>query len=329
MITRRLFGQLAALGTTGLVAPSVIRPSFAQAAATPENYPHRIVTLITHSSPGGGSDVFLREMSKFLVRYINATFVIENVQGGSGARALSKLATSRPDGSVLYATTPTYIFTSMLSKPQHTYKNVQPLVNVFSDAEVIFTRTDGPFKTLNDVIAHAKEKRGRWGAANPASLERQAAERLRKAAGVNAAVVSHEGGGDMMINVLNGTLEIGVGEIQELRSQLESKRVRLLAVFNPQRLTGFPDVPTVKEAGYDVVVRKFRGLAGPTGLPADIIAIWERAVQALLKDPEYAAVYGAESLVADYMPHVTYEPFVNSFAEESEKFFRETGVIKN
>jgi putative tricarboxylic transport membrane protein len=322
MITRRTFNGLAA---ASLALPAAIT----RASATPEAYPHRIVTLITHSSPGGGSDVFLREMSKHLVKYINATFVIENVQGGSGARALTKLATGRPDGSVLYATTPTYIFTSLLSKPQHTYKSVQPLVNVFSDAEVVFTRTDGPFRTMADLIAHAKEKRGRWGAANPASLERQAAERLRRAAGVNAAVVSHEGGGDMMINVLNGTLEMGVGEIQELRSQLESKRVRLLAVFNPQRLAAFPDVPTVKEAGYDVVVRKFRGLAGPPGLPADVIAVWERAIQGLLNDPEYKAVYAAESLVADFMPQAAYEPFVNAFAAESEAFFRETGVIKN
>jgi putative tricarboxylic transport membrane protein len=322
MITRRTFNGLAA---ASLALPAAIT----RASAAPEAYPHRIVTLITHSSPGGGSDVFLREMSKHLVKYINATFVIENVQGGSGARALTKLATGRPDGSVLYATTPTYIFTSLLSKPQHTYKSVQPLVNVFSDAEVVFTRTDGPFRTMADLIAHAKEKRGRWGAANPASLERQAAERLRRAAGVNAAVVSHEGGGDMMINVLNGTLEMGVGEIQELRSQLESKRVRLLAVFNPQRLAAFPDVPTVKEAGYDVVVRKFRGLAGPPGLPADVIAVWERAIQGLLNDPEYKAVYAAESLVADFMPQAAYEPFVNAFAAESEAFFRETGVIKN
>jgi putative tricarboxylic transport membrane protein len=324
-ITRRRFGQLATMSSASLAMPNIIKPAF----AAPENYPHRVVTLITHSSPGGGSDVFLREMTRYLIKYINATFVVENVQGGSGARALSRLATGRPDGSVFYATTPTYIFTSLLSKPQHTYKNVQPLVNVFSDAEVIFTRADGPFKTLADLMAHAKEKRGRWGAANPASLERQAAERLRRAAGVNAAVVSHEGGGDMMINVLNGTLEMGVGEIQELRSQLEAKRVRLLAVFNAQRLAAFPEVPTVKEAGYDVVVRKFRGLSGPQGLPAEIIAIWERAIQNLLNDSEYKAVYGAESLVADFMPQAAYEPFVNAFATEAETFFRETGVIKN
>lgn len=322
MVSRREFGRLTAAAIGAVALPAISR-------AAPMAYPHKVVTLITHSSPGGGSDVFLREMSKHLGCYLDATFVVENVQGGSGARAISRLATARPDGSVFYATTPTYIFTSLLSKPQHSFRDVQPLVNVFSDAEVVYTRADGPFKTLADVIAHAKEKRGRWGAANPASLERQAAERLKAAAGVNAAVVSHEGGGDLMINVLNGTLDIGVGEIPELRAQLEAKKVRLLAVFNAQRLPTHPDLPTVKESGFDVVVQKFRGLAGPKGLPADVIGIWEKAIPQLLADREYKAIYAAESLVPDFIPHSAYSTFITDFAQSSETFFRETGVIKN
>lgn len=322
MVSRREFGRLTAAAIGAVALPAISR-------AAPMAYPHKVVTLITHSSPGGGSDVFLREMSKHLGRYIDASFVVENVQGGSGARAISRLATARPDGSVFYATTPTYIFTSLLSKPQHSFRDVQPLVNVFSDAEVAYTRADGPFKTLADVIAHAKEKRGRWGAANPASLERQAAERLKAAAGVNAAIVSHEGGGDLMINVLNGTLDIGVGEIPELRAQLEAKKVRLLAVFNAQRLPTQPDIPTVKESGFDVVVQKFRGLAGPKGLPADVIGIWEKAIPQLLADAEYRRIYAAESLVPDFIPQAAYATFINDFAQSSETFFRETGVIKN
>src|SRR5829696_397294 len=216
--------SLAALAGLGALAGACI----GNVRAEPAAYPHRVVTLVTHSSPGGGSDVFLREMSKHLGKYINATFVVENVQGGSGARAISRLATAKPDGSIFYATTPTYIYTSLLSKPANTYKDLEPLVNFFADSEVVYARADGPFKTFVDVIEHAKKARGRWGAANPASLERQAAEQLKKAAGVNPAIVTHEGGGDMMLNVLNGTLDIGIGEIQELRSQLEAGKVRLL-----------------------------------------------------------------------------------------------------
>src|SRR5689334_15850142 len=83
------------------------------AAPVPSAYPHRVVTLVTHSTPGGGSDVFLRQMIRYLRRYIAATFVVENIAGGSGARAIARVAGAKPDGSMFYATTPTYILTSL------------------------------------------------------------------------------------------------------------------------------------------------------------------------------------------------------------------------
>ncbi len=318
---------------TKVMAASVALVAFGALASQPASsepaaYPHKVVTLVTHSSPGGGSDVFLREMTKHLAKYIKADFVVENVSGGSGAKAMSHLAGSKPDGSIFYATTPTYIYTSIQSKPTHSYKDLEPLVNFFADAEVIYTRTDGPFKTLKDVITHAKEKQGRWGVANPASLERQAAEKLKTAAGVKAAIVPHEGGGDLIINVLNGTLDFGIGEIQEIRSQLEGNKVRVLATFNVGRLANFPDVPTVKESGYDVVVSKFRGLAGPKGLPKDVVAIWEKAVPQLLADPEYRKSYEPKSLVADFMPHDQYVKFIADFGSSSETLMKEAGVVK-
>lgn len=297
-------------------------------AAWAEPYPHRTVTLVTHSSPGGGSDVFLRQLVKYLSRQIDATFVVENVQGGSGAKAMARLANSPPDGSIFYATTPTYIYTSLLSSSATSFKDLQPVVNFFTDSEVVYTAASSPYQTLADVIEHARNERGRWGAANPASLERQAAEQLKAAAGVEAAVVSHEGGGDMMINVLNGTLDIGVGEVPELRSQIESGQIRLLATFNPGRLAAFPDVPTVKESGYDVVLQKFRGLAAPKGLPDDIAAIWDRAAKATLDDPEYRKAYEEESLIANFIGHESYPQFVTDFADKTAGFLRASGVIQ-
>jgi putative tricarboxylic transport membrane protein len=298
------------------------------ALAEPLAYPQKVVTLVTHSSPGGGSDVFLRELSKYLGKYINATFVVENVQGGSGAKAMARLASAPADGSIFYATTPTYIYTSLMSKPPASYKDLEPLANFFADSEVIYTRADGPFKTFKDVLDHAKSTRGKWGAANPASLERQLAEQLKAALGVNAAVVTHEGGGDMMLNVLNGTLDIGIGEIQELRSQLEAGKIRLLATFNPQRIPQYPDVPTVKESGIDIAVVKFRGLAGPKGLPEAVTKVWDQAIQQTLADPDYKKAYTAEVLVPNFIAHKDYPTFVNDFATRTEKFLKDTGAIK-
>ena len=291
-------------------------------------YPQKVVTLVTHSSPGGGSDVFLRELSKYLGKYVDATFIVENVQGGSGAKAVARTASAPPDGSVFYATTPTYVYTSLLSKPPKTYKDLEPLVNVFADSEVIFTRADGPFKTLQDVIDHAKKERGKWGAANPASLERQAAEQLKRAAGVTPAIVTHEGGGDMMLNVMNGTLDIGIGEIAEIRSQLDAGKLRVLATFNPERLTEKPDVPTVKESGFNVELVKFRGLAGPKGTPDAVSSVWDQAIQQVLADPDYKKTYTEEVLVPKFIAHKDYPAFVNNFADTTEGFLKETGAIK-
>ncbi len=321
---RFIHSALAAAATCLIVLAG---PANAQDAA-PLAYPHGVVTLVTHSSPGGGSDVFLRELVRHLRRHIDATFVVENVSGGSGARAVARVATAEPDGSVLYATTPTYVLTTLLSQPQHGYDDLEPLVNFFTDSEIVYTRSDGPFMTLRDVIDHARADRGRWGAANPASLERQAAEELRRAAFVDAAIVSHEGGGDLMINVLNGTLDIGVGEIGETRAQLEAGQIRLLATFNRTRIPAYPDVPTIQEYGYDVVMEKFRGLAGPRNLPPEIIAIWNAAAERLLSDPQYAAAYGQENLFANYISHDDYAAFVEEFAAETADFLREAGVIQ-
>ena len=108
----------------------------------------------------------------------------------------------------------------------------------------------------------------------------------------------------------------------------DAGKVRLLATFNPERLPTHPDVPTVKELGYDVVLKKFRGLAGPKGLPADIIAVWEKAMPELLADPEYQRLYAGGSLVSDFMGHRAYGPFIETFATGSEAFFKEAGMLK-
>jgi len=288
----------------------------------------QVVTLITHSSPGGGSDVFLRSMAPHLSRIMQATMIVENVEGGSGAKAMSQLARAKPDGSELYATTPTFIYTSLLSKPAASYHDLEPLVNIFYDPEVLFTAADSPYKSVKDVVEHARSGQGRWGAANPASLERQTMERLKQKAGVNPAVATFEGGGDMLINVLNHTLDMGVGELQEMRGQLDAGKIRLLGVVGDERMTQFPDVRTVKEQGIDLSVRKFRGLAGPKGMPRDLITRWEVAVRTLLDDPEYKKLYFADGLQPGFMPHDEYVTFMSTFGNDTAVFLKESGVIR-
>jgi len=324
MLIRTKGAACAALAVTLILGADVLSASAQEKAA----YPHKVVTLVTHSSAGGGSDVFLRDMTKYLKKYIDADFVVENVTGGSGAKAMAYLAKQKPDGSVFYATTPTYIYTSHMSTLDANYTALEPLVNVFYDPEVIYTRADAPFKTLKDVIGKARSERSAWGAANPGSLERVTLEKLKKLTGVNASVVTSEGGGETMINVLNGTLDIAIGELQELRSQLEGKQVRVLAVLADEPLPQLPEVPTARDSGVDLVVRKFRGLAGPKGFSEDVAAIWDAAIPKVLADPEYKAQYEAAGLVPAFIAHKEYVSFVGSFAEEQKELLSEVGVIQ-
>ena len=287
-----------------------------------------LVTLVTHSSPGGGSDVFLRTLAPHLSRIMKVTIIVENMQGGSGARAMATLAAAKPDGGMFYATTPTFIYTSLMSRPSATYNDLEPLVNIFYDPEVLFTAADSKYTTLQQVLDHAREGGGKWGAANPASLERQTMQRLKQKAGVNPAIATFEGGGDMLINVLNHTLDMGIGELQEMRGQLDAGKLRLLGVVGDDRLPQFPQLQTVKEEGIDLSVRKFRGLAGPKGTPPAVIAAWEAAVRALLDDPEYKKIYTDDNLQPGFIPHAEYVAFMNEFGKQTANFLKESGVIK-
>jgi tripartite-type tricarboxylate transporter receptor subunit TctC len=304
--------------------------AFLFAACAAAAYPHRAVTLVTHSSPGGGSDVFLRTLAKHLGPKMGVHLAVENVSGGSGARAVSRVAQAPADGSVLYATTPTYIQTTLLSKPPHGYDSLMPVVTVFFDPEVIYTRTQSPHRSLADALAQAKASlgKGRWGASNPASLERIAMERLNRLSAARAVIVSHEGGGDLVIGVLNGTYDLGIGEIQELRAQLEAGKLRLLAALTEERVPGLAHVPTAREQGIDLVVTKFRGLAGPKKMPAEVLRAWEEGIQAVLADPAYRAEYARESLVPAYMDHLEAARFTARFTAELAASMRELGLLR-
>ena len=179
-------------------------------------------------------------------------------------------------------------------------------------------------------MAHAKANpaKVRWGASNPASLERLAMERLARAAGVKVPIVSHEGGADQMIGVLNGTYDIGVGEIQELQAQLEAGKIRLLATLSENRLAGLPQLMTAKEQGLNVVVRKFRGLASPKGMPDAIAKQWEDALRKALAVPAYKAEYTKEQLTPMLLGREAARKFTAEVAQETRDSFKELGLLK-
>ncbi|MBL0424352.1 tripartite tricarboxylate transporter substrate binding protein [Ramlibacter alkalitolerans] len=311
-------------------ALALLAACLAPVAAAQAAYPQKRVTLVTHSSPGGGSDVFVRELARHLGPVLGVNFAVENVTGGSGAKAMAMVARGKPDGSVFYVTTPTYIQTTLLSKPDVGYTALEPVAIVFEDPEVVFTRAQAPFQSLAEVIEHARRNPGkaRWGAANPTSLERIALERMARKMNVKVPVVPHEGGGDLMINVLNGTLDIGVGEVEELKGQLQAGKLRILGVLSDKRMPLLPQVPTAREQGVDVVVRKFRGLAAPKGVAPQAVQALEAGLRKVLATPDYRKSYTESNLVPLLLGHEEALRFTNEAAAEIGQTFRELGITK-
>jgi tripartite-type tricarboxylate transporter receptor subunit TctC len=298
-------------------------PAFAE-------YPVKTVRLITHSSPGGGTDRFLRQAVGYLGPIMGVDFVVENVRGGSGAKAMAALAPAAPDGGTFYGSTPTYINTSLLSKPEYTYKDLEPVVCVFLDPMVAYTAADSKFKTLKDAVEFAKNNpgKGTWGTGTPTELGTEIIQRLKRMAGVtDVNVVSFEGGGDLMLNVLSGRLDFGMGEPGEILSQLQEGKLRILATFTDQEVKGL-GAPTAKSQGYDVVLTKFRGIVGPKGLPENVVKAWEDAIPKLLALPEYKKVYEGDYLIPNFMPQKEFKPYVEKRAADIEAYFKEIGIIK-
>lgn len=287
------------------------------------DYPVSAVRLITHSSPGGGMDVFLRKIAGTLGPIMGVNMVVENMPGGGGAKALAALYAAPADGGTFYGATPSHIITSLLSKPEVGYDKLQPLVNLFYDPQTVFVREDSPYQNLQDVIADAKSRPAQVVVAvsTPSSLDRQVMEEFQTLTDTQLIVLTHDGGGDVLLSVLNGTANFGVGEIAEMRGQLDAKALRVIATYTDERVPAIGDVPTAKEQGVDLVVAKFRGILGHQNLPADVVSAWEDGIQKLMADPAFKAWYEGEGVQAAYRGQAEATAERDAFVASMSDFF--------
>ncbi|MDR7529044.1 MAG: tripartite tricarboxylate transporter substrate binding protein [Armatimonadota bacterium] len=292
------------------------------------SYPTKPITLVTHSSVGAGGDIFLRQLAKHLEGIVPVPIVVENRRGGASAVAVTYVATSPKDGYVLYGATPTMLQTPMLTKTQHSFLDLDPVANVFFDPMILYVRADSPWRTLTDIVNAAKQRPGqiRFGAATPGSVEHMIAHQIQKVAKVQVQPVTFEGGGDLLLAVLGGHVDLGVGEYAEVAAQVQAGQVRIINSFTAQRLPG-TTIPTAREQGYDIVVEKFRGLLGPKGMDPAAIAFWEQAIRRVLALPAYRAYYTSVFLLPAYMDHTQFKLYLHRMNQTLRRYLKEIGVL--
>ncbi len=293
------------------------------------SYPTKPITLVTHSSVGAGGDIFLRNLAKYLEGIVPVPLVVENRSGGASARAVTYVATSPTEGYILYGSTPTMLQTPILTKTPHSFLDLEPVTNVFFDPMILYVKADSAWRTLPDIIKTAKEKPGtiRFGAATPGSVEHMIAHQIQKVAKIQVQPVTFEGGGDLLLAVLGGHVDLGVGEYAEVASQVDAGQVRIINSFTAERLAG-TQIPTAKEQGVDIVVEKFRGLLGPKGMDAAAVAFWEQTVKRVLAAPAYRGYYTSVHLLPAYMDHAQYKAYLHRMNQTLRRYMKEIGVIQ-
>ena len=249
--------------------------------------PSKPVDLIVHTGPGGGSDVLARAMVTMIEKekLVPVRINVLNKPGGNGAVAAAALAEKRGDAHTIGLITSVWIAGPLTSaEAKITVNDLKPIAQLMLEPAVFAVRADSPFRTLKDFVDEAKAKPGALKQSGGSVTSRDNIVRLslQHATGARWAFVSFPGGGERLAALLGGHVDIMVIEPQEAGEQVRAGKLRVLAQLTDKRLPGYPDVPTLREAGFDVqTTPQIRAVVAPPDQPAEASAYWEGRFDAL------------------------------------------------
>ncbi|MDR2529121.1 MAG: tripartite tricarboxylate transporter substrate binding protein [Synergistaceae bacterium] len=282
-------------GNVGIVLLVVVAVFWCSVAGA-ATWPAGRVTVIWHSAAGSGGDLLFRALSKFLENKTKVTFIVENVTGASGANAWTRVARSKPDGSVILGVSSTFIASPVQNKIPVNYTNFDPVARLFIDAVCLYVGGNSPYQTFEDFAADARKRPGELTltGGTTGNVEFVAARELMREAGIDVPIVPFEGGSEGVVAVMGGHVSAGIGEYAEMASAVEGGKIRVLATFN--KLSGL-DIPTVAELGYKTKVEKFRGVIAPKGMSQEIKDAIVTLLKEAMEDPDFKTYYTKNHLV--------------------------------
>ena len=244
--------------------------------------PDKPVEFVVQASAGGGSDIFARSIAKILVdeKIVTTPINVVNKPGGSGAVAYSYLNQKKGDPHVIATATSSYVTTPVQGHSPVSYKNFTNTAVLCVEDYVGVVRADSPYKSLKDLIAAARQKPNgiRVGGSGPAGSDAIIENRLEKAAKVQLNFIVFQSGGEVNAALLGGNVDFASPNPSEATQLVKAGRLRPLAMFSPERLEGWKDVPTAKEQGIDVVLDQFRAVVAAGGLTKDQSLFWRNAM---------------------------------------------------
>jgi len=326
MKPRTVYSRPAA-GTLLGVALALAMPGGAAA----QSYPSRPVEFVVHSGPGGGPDVFARAVTEMMSRakLLAQPAIVVNKPGGSGGIAYNYIKSKQGDPHyVLTIATGTLLTTAAqpaLGLPLSTYT----MLAMFAlDPQTVAVRADSKYATFKDLVEAARREPDTIvaGIGGPAGNSRMLLYRIEQETGAKFKFVAFKGGTDAALAVLGGHVAFAPENMPELLPQVEAKTMRILAVTGERRMAAVPNVPTLKELGYPIVVGTGRGFAMPAGVPKESAA----AMEAVLKRVHEGAAwkeYSARNMLEDlYLPGPEFAQYLEKRREEMQGFMTYIGI---
>jgi tripartite-type tricarboxylate transporter receptor subunit TctC len=259
--------------------------------AAAADYPTKPINLYIGSTPAGSTDVLGRVLAKSLEDVLGQPVVVQNRVGAGGGVMATRLLTSPPDGYTLGMAISQAYSGNPIMLPTATKYDVGDFTHLASVSKgqcALVTSTEKPYRTLNDVVEAAKH-----GAepvyASQSPLTRIVADYIAKVAGVKFKVITVQGGGEMMQAILGGHADFGFSGGPHV-DFVAAGKMRVLASTEGERLATSPDVPTLRELGYDITSCSLFVVSAPPNLPADIESTLAPALKAAIESPQMRAL---------------------------------------
>ncbi len=276
----------------------------ASGPALAASFPSKTITVICPWSAGGGTDTILRGLAKQAEPFLGQNITVVNKTGGGGAIGHGAGIRARPDGYTVTMVTFEIISLPPQGLVPFTYKDYDLLMRVNMDPAAITVPKDAPYNTIAEFVAYAKAHPGgiKVGHSGPGSVWQIAGGIFAEKAGIDLTFVPHDGAAPAVTALVGKHIQAVSVSPAEVQGQVEAGSLKMLAVMSDSRLPNFPDVPTMKEAGYDVSFGTWRGLAVPKGTPAEVKKVLHDAFKKGMESETFLKFAKDSGLGLAYLP---------------------------
>jgi len=307
-------------------ATALLLPAFAQAQA----FPAKPIKLVIAFPAGGPTDITMRQLADNAGKILGQPVIVENKPGAGGTIPAQGLQTAPPDGYTL-AQIPLGVFrlpytTKINWDP---VKDINYVINVTGYAFGIVVPTDSPFKNWADFLAYAKANPGKlsYGSTGTLTSPHLTTEQIAQAANIQLLHVPYKGSADLQQAVLGGHL-MAAADSSGFAPQVEAGKLRILNTWGARRLDKFPDAPTLKELGYDIVQTSPFGIGAPRDTPPEVVKALHDAFKQAMEEPSYVAALGRYDMEPNYMSSADYTRFAQTTFVREKALIEKLGLAK-